>query len=812
MSSSASATARRLPARIGRFVPTRVLGRGGQGVVYLADDPDLGRNVALKCLHHRTRDPEKLLKEARNVARLDHPNIVALFGIELDHEPPYLVYQFAPGVPLQRWCRATEPLPVKRVADIMIKVLDAVHYAHEKQILHRDLTPANILIDSDDNPRILDFGISVALSESTAVSALSGTANYLAPELLAERPPSPASDLFALAVVMHELLTGRALFEADNPMTVIYKVLHERIAPPSLSRVGIDSALEAIVMKGLEKDPAQRYPSAAAMRDAMRDYLNPAASTDGAASPTADIDSAIAYLQRRMARKPDFPAISQHISEINQKSGLRDGSDASGLARIILKDYALTTKLLKVVNSAVYGQYGGSISTVSRAVIILGFEQVRAIALGIVIFEHVKNGEQADLLKDAACSSFLSGMLAKELCARERSTSNTEEVFIAAMFHRLGRHLAIYYFPDEYQEVMALIESKGCDETAAAREIFGVSLHDFGSAIARGWNLPERLVLAMRPQPSGKVPATVNPDARMAQLSAFSNEVAELLGGDRAGLDERLGVLVDRYQAGVGIDKAKLIAAVTTALEATRKYATIINVDLESAAFLGRVKTAVNTPESDDRETVETALTVSAAHDDNAEGKDAPTTMPRPASTRAGEPESDRDNRGQRFLTNAIGELTTAIVEKAPINDLFAMVLEAFYRSLDFTHVLFMMRDPRQATFRTRYGFGEGIEDLKARFAYVPGQEENIFRQAAVRGRNAVIIDTTDARYCDDIPGWCRELTAPQSILLFAVVVNKVSIGLIYADTCDARLSINAQELKLLNTLVKQLALGVNQR
>lgn len=123
-----------------------------------------------------------------------------------------------------------------------------------------------------------------------------------------------------------------------------------------------------------------------------------------------------------------------------------------------------------------------------------------------------------------------------------------------------------------------------------------------------------------------------------------------------------------------------------------------------------------------------------------------------------------------------------------------------------------MMRDPRQAAFRTRFGFGEGIDDLKARFTYVPDRVDDIFRQAAVRGRNAVIVDTRDERYRDGIPGWCRDLVDPQSILLFAAVVNKVSIGLIYADTCDARLSINVQELKLLNTLVKQLSLGVNRR
>ncbi|MEQ8234065.1 MAG: HDOD domain-containing protein, partial [Gammaproteobacteria bacterium] len=577
-STSPAPAAARLPAAIGRFRPVRVLGRGGQGVVYLAEDPELGREVAVKCLTHRTRDPAKLLNEARNVARLDHPGIVALFELELEHEPPYLVYQFAPGVPMTTLRDGGTPLPARRVVDIMIKALDAVACAHQQGILHRDLTPANILVDANDNPRILDFGISVALSDSTGASTLSGTVNYLAPEVLAEKPAGPGSDLFALAVVMHELLTGRRLFHADNPMAVIYKILNERILPPSMTRDGIDSALDQIVMKGLEKDPAQRYQSAAAMRDALRDYLAPARA-DNETEATADPRGAVAFLARRMSRKPDFPAVSQHISEINQKSGLRDRSDANELASVILKDYALTTKLLKVVNSAVYGQYGGSISTVSRADVILGFEQVRAIALGIIIFEHLRNGEQADLLKDAACSSFLSGMLARELCPPKEMFSS-EEAFIAALFHRLGRHLAIYYFPDEFREVLDLMASRGIDEAHAAREIFGATFYDFGSAIARDWNLPERLLYAMRPQPSGKLKAGRTAEARISQLSAFSNEVAELLGAGDEDHADALDALVERYQECIAVGTARLKSAVGKAIEATREYAGIINVDL----------------------------------------------------------------------------------------------------------------------------------------------------------------------------------------------------------------------------------------
>lgn len=250
-------TASPLPSAVGRFTPTRVLGHGGQGVVYLAFDPKLDRDVALKVLNHRAREPAKLLNEARNVAKLDHPNIVGMFEIELDSQPPYLVYQFAPGRPLSEFCSGRDSMPVKRVVEVMIRVLDAMHYAHGQNVLHRDLTPANILLDDKDQPRILDFGISVALNDSTGRHDIAGTPNYLAPEILNNQPASAGSDLFALSVVMHEMLTGKRLFHADSSMAVIYKIINERILPPSMSRDGIDAALDTILMKGLEKDPAQ---------------------------------------------------------------------------------------------------------------------------------------------------------------------------------------------------------------------------------------------------------------------------------------------------------------------------------------------------------------------------------------------------------------------------------------------------------------------------------------------------------------------------------------------------------------------------
>ena len=800
---SSPQTASPLPPAIGRFQPRNVLGHGGQGVVYLAFDPKLDREVALKVLNHRARDPAKLLNEARNVAKLDHANIVGMFEIDLDNQPPYLVYQFAPGRPLTAFVNGRDTMPVKRVVEIMIRVLDAIHYAHGQNILHRDLTPANILLDDNFQPRILDFGISVALNDSTGRHDIAGTPNYLAPEILNNQPAGPGSDLFALSVVMHEMLIGKRLFLADNPMAVIYKIINERILPPSMSRDGIDVALDTIVMKGLEKDPTQRFQNAGEMRDALQQYLQPEATANAdsvsSTSHNSDVKGAIAFMQRRMTRKPDFPAVSRNIAEINNKADVRAQSHVNDLAGTILKDYALTTKLLKVVNSAIYGQYGGSISTVSRAVVILGLEQVRALALGIIIFEHMRNGDQATQLKDAACVSFLSAMLARSICQGEQPRFNSEEAFIGAMFHRLGRHLAIYYFPDEYREVQALIESRGMEEAAAAREVFGADFSEFGIAIGREWNLPESMIQAMRPLRPGKVRAGSTPEQLIAQFCVFSNEAAEIASGDSRDMDQKLKSLLERYSECVKLDTAKLKATVVEAVNATREYAGLIRTELATTPLLGKVERAM-------RDSPEAGAVVDVDDGDNG--------LPDLSATQRFlvETEAERGVRRHTFLTNAIAELTNAIIERATINDMFTMVLEALFRSMGFEHVLLMIRDPARKSFVARFGFGADIEALKPRFEFKPEGGQDIFNLAVQKGRNAVIVDTSDERYRDSIPDWCRNLTQPRSILVFSVLVNKVCIAVIYADCCSDSIRVNAQEVQLLNTLVKQLTLGVRPR
>ena len=789
-----------LPNRIGRFEPLRVLGRGGQGVVYLAHDPKLGRQVALKTLLRGSPNAERLITEARNVAQLDHPGIVPLYEIDVAGTTPYLVYQFSAGRPLKNHISAGERLPVHRTLRVIAQVLDAIGYAHAQGLLHRDLSPSNILVDDQDHPHILDFGVSTLMASAASTGEIVGTVNYLPPEVIANGNVGPHSDLFSIGVILHEMLTGQVLFAAGNQMAVMFKVMHDTIVPPSAIERSVDEKLDTIVMKALAREPAARYRSAGEMRAAIDAYLNPENDTAAATGGGAAKSGAIEFLLRRISRKPDFPAVSRLIVELNQKCGRPESDDINELSNIILKDYALTSKLLRLVNSAVYGQYGGSISTVSRAVLILGFDAIRAAALSISIFEHLKNGHQADALKDAACASFLSGVLAKDL-TRGKLTVDTEEAFIAGMLHRLGRHLSIYYFPEEFDEITRLVASRGILENAAAREVLGADYAAFGVAVARQWNFPDKLLLAMTPPREGKVLAPNSPAAAVAHCAAFANDAAEAVGnanGD-ADLEQRLLKLGERYRASIDINSKDLREAVSRAVEATRTYASVLSIDVESASFFKQVVKRLQPP------------SVANAAESNGGGRDSTTGGGAKAAPTL-QPDVPSPSDRRTFLVNAITDLTNALLDNTSVNQVFTMVLEAFYRGMGFSHVMLMIRDPKRNALQARFGFGPNIEELMPKFGFKTGPEPDVFNEAVSKGKDFVILNVDTEQYRNRVPVWCRTLTNPHSVLLFNLTSNRTCIGVIYADKVGEQLLFSVQEIKLLNTLIKQALIAFQQR
>jgi beta-lactam-binding protein with PASTA domain/predicted Ser/Thr protein kinase len=251
----------------GRYRVVKRLGSGGMADVYCAEDSQLGRRVALKVLHNRFAEDrefvERFRREASSAAGLQHPNIIAIFDRGEWDGTYYIAMEYVEGRTLKEIIREKGAAPPEAAIDITLQILRAARYAHKRGLVHRDIKPHNVLIDHDGRVRVADFGIARAVtSDVTETGAIMGTAQYIAPEQAQGHPVDARSDLYSIGVVLYELLTGRVPFDAETPVTVALMQVNEPPIPPMELKPDLPPALDAIVMRALEKDPARRFADA----------------------------------------------------------------------------------------------------------------------------------------------------------------------------------------------------------------------------------------------------------------------------------------------------------------------------------------------------------------------------------------------------------------------------------------------------------------------------------------------------------------------------------------------------------------------
>lgn len=267
----------------GRYRLLERAGRGGMATVYKAQDLMLRRLVAVKLLHDGLTDDEDFLqrfqREAHAAANLSHPNIVTVHDIGQDEHRHYIVMELVAGRTLKTLIREYmdregTPLPVARTLPLAIQICAGIGYAHRAGLVHCDVKPQNVLVTRDDRVKVADFGIARALSQASMQtgSLLWGTPHYFAPEQAAGEPATPASDVYAIGVILFEMLTGRLPFEADTLPALALKHLHE--PPPLVTTLNasVPAQLERIINKVLAKEPAGRYRTAGQLERILRTY------------------------------------------------------------------------------------------------------------------------------------------------------------------------------------------------------------------------------------------------------------------------------------------------------------------------------------------------------------------------------------------------------------------------------------------------------------------------------------------------------------------------------------------------------------
>lgn len=781
---------------IGRFRVTKRLGGGNQGTVFQCLDPALQRQVAIKLLDKAAlgdaRTDDAFLGEARTMSRIQHPNIVTIYEVGRHQGIPYLVFEYVEGRLLADLVAAG--LDEARCLEIFQGLLEGMDQAHRQGIVHRDLKPANIIISAEGTPKIMDFGIARMLSGASEQDPdLIGTPRYMAPEYIEQGRVGTQADVFALGLILYEMLTGAPLYQDKSASAVLSRITQDKVPPPSSRKPGLDPRLDQLILKALERDPDARYADAGEMLQSIKEYrsgLNAVGIGDGGGKST------IEFLLRRMQRTGDFPSLAQSVRTLNSVVSTTD-AHVHDLTQAIVKDFALTNKILKVVNSALYARFAGKVGTISRAVVVLGVQPVRALAASLIFFEHMHNKTQAEDLREHTVHALFSAILGGALGAGG-DRGQCEDFFLSAMFHDLGRILVSYYLYEESREVERLMNQQGMAPVQAQRTVLGASYEEVGIGIARHWNFPEAIINTLRHPPESvelKPPANLEDRRRLVAACAF--ELTNLVGaGDlsRAGPRQQF---LERFGGALGLDGKQLDQLVTTATKEFLDLTKHMEMRGKEGDFMKRLKGL----EMDPAGTSQSRTGRFSSAEGMAGGERVLADLP----ARTG----DRD----ALLTEGLQEITEALLGQSNISQLCNIVLETMYRALAFRRVLLCLRDPSGREMLGKLGFGTGVDAFLKRFRFPLAWRVDVFHAALKNSVDVYISNTSDAKIQADLPDWFKTLSDAGSFVLFPLVVKGNPVGLIYCDHPDPDgLHMTSKTLSLLKAMRNQLLLGIRER
>ncbi len=509
------------------------------------------------------------------------------------------------------------------------------------------------------------------------------------------------------------------------------------------------------------------------------------------------------FILRRMGRSKGFPAISENISQINRKLSSKDKNlPTSEISRLILRDYALTTRLLKQVNSSFYTKARKPVTTVSRAVVLIGFEQVRIIATSLMLFEHFRGYAGNKELKEAALDSLMSSFLARNLA--DKLKIDPESAAICAMLHSLGKNLVMLHLQTEYQEIKSEMEKNGLDEQAASKAVLGKTYHELGMEIAKEWNFSNEILASMEPYENDEIQKPKTEGDSLRGAANYSNQLSEIVRNTpKSDRKKALELLSRRYKKFVPMTAKDLQKLLISSMPEMRKTATMLKITNGSTIRKMMADPEAHSNVSD----VQKAVTIPG---DPAGAEEPTADDPKDPPHKKDENAVDRES--ESIIINGIQEITNVLAESYTLSDLIAMTVEILYRGLAFNRVVFCTKYPKKPWIAARFGLGNNIKEVLETFSFRISKSPDVFNEAVIRNRDFRIKDANSDQMRPLIPAWYRKAVNAPSFIVYPIFIDNVCLGLLYADREKTGEPVPEKHLTYLKTLRNQLVIGIKQQ
>lgn len=503
----------------------------------------------------------------------------------------------------------------------------------------------------------------------------------------------------------------------------------------------------------------------------------------------------------RLLEQSDFPAMSKTINNINQFNATEDTS-VSEFANIVLKDYALTSKVLKLVNSVNFSQFG-EVTTISRAIILLGFENIKNLALTLMLFDHFKkNGSNIEHI-DTMVKSFYSGVLAQKICS-EIYFPDKEEAFICSLFHSFGKMLVSFALPDKMKEINFVSREKKISEDAAALEVLRARYEEVGMAIAKDWHFPNRIVNSMHKLRGMEISVSASTTDKLNSIASFANELANILSdsSERKEMDEKIARLTEMYRPHFNeLNRGMITDIIDSSFEDLNQFSNIFSINLEAVPFRQKLLTWSGKGMKSD------SLSGGAKPSDYSSGELKDIFIIN---------DSERTDTPESIFAKGIQDINSSILSNFSLNDILRIVLETMYRGMQLSgnaKALFMIKDTKLPLMKIRFGFGSSIEELKKWFSIALNDSDDIFNRAIAKQHDLVIKDIEPPDVRRLLPEWFSSRVMGRIfIILLPIIINGKPIGMYYVEgDKEGFEKISSNHLNYLKILRDQTVVAVKQ-